>query len=860
MDWVRRRAEWLGAALVFLVTQFVYIRTMVISCPFWDSGEFIATTYTLGIPHPPGNPLYMVIGRFFDMLPIFPLVATRLNWLSTLGASLAAMFTYLATYELWLRARHPERRATMSEESAAAGRDLPQGADPWIPVLASLVAAFFTAFSPTFWTNGTEAETYSTSSFLMVFCVWLILRWGRAGGKTSERNGLFMLLYYLLCLSMAIYLGAPLVLPGIILFAFLVDFRFFGGTRWTAGLVAVLVVLLHPGLLPTEGIWIWGSLVVLVLLSSLLFARSWPAVSGRGLLTWCVLVGVVALSTHFYLMIRAGYHTPHIAEADPSSWPTLWKALIRDQYKPPNPFFERQGSWSSQLGHHFWRYMRNQYDLGLRPEWLGWYLPYLLGLVGIVWQYRREKKGFVLLAVNYVVMTLGLVFYLNFKLDEVRDRDYFFVGAFQFYPVWIGLGAGVLLEGLQQSLQDRRWAYGAGVVTVCLPFLTCSHNWFEHNRHEFYIARDFAYNMLVPLKPDAIIFTNGDNDTFPLWYLQEVEGLRRDVRVANLSLLNTDWYMRQLRDLSRKIDLGWNNSQIDNATAFSSYMEAYTRGYIGRDDLQRFLDDSGLKPYVRSFNAHLLAKDVAVARIVEREYGKRPLYLALTVPDQMGLEKRLVQEGIVFEIEDAGKEDERIDLDATVHNLQDVYRYRGLLKADGTFDAGVAKDDNAMKLVQNYSAAYIEAAREEMRLNRVPDADALLAKAVALAPDAPAIQYSIAMLKMDMGRWSDAESILRKVLDQGQVDYRLFCVLGQAQEAQGHLEEAEGSYRRAQVVSPGSFDPYRYLFSLFWQTKKDPTAALQVLDSWLQQHPDDQKVRRARQVYADSAALLGAKH
>ena len=828
MDWVRRRAEWLGAALVFLVTQFVYIRTMVISCPFWDSGEFIATTYTLGIPHPPGNPLYMVIGRFFDMLPIFPLVATRLNWLSTLGASLAAMFTYLATYELWLRARHPERRATMSEESAAAGRDLPQGADPWIPVLASLVAAFFTAFSPTFWTNGTEAETYSTSSFLMVFCVWLILRWGRAGGKTSERNGLFMLLYYLLCLSMAIYLGAPLVLPGIILFAFLVDFRFFGGTRWTAGLVAVLVVLLHPGLLPTEGIWIWGSLVVLVLLSSLLFARSWPAVSGRGLLTWCVLVGVVALSTHFYLMIRAGYHTPHIAEADPSSWPTLWKALIRDQYKPPNPFFERQGSWSSQLGHHFWRYMRNQYDLGLRPEWLGWYLPYLLGLVGIVWQYRREKKGFVLLAVNYVVMTLGLVFYLNFKLDEVRDRDYFFVGAFQFYPVWIGLGAGVLLEGLQQSLQDRRWAYGAGVVTVCLPFLTCSHNWFEHNRHEFYIARDFAYNMLVPLKPDAIIFTNGDNDTFPLWYLQEVEGLRRDVRVANLSLLNTDWYIRQLRDMEPKIDLGWSNAEIQA--------------------LRPYLDPKSNEP--------VWVKDQAVLRIVAREYGKRPLYVASTVPEQIGLTDRVVMQGVALEVVDPlPGSGERIDPDLTLHNLRDVYLYRGLLRRDGSYDSSVFKDENATHLVHNYSVAYLRVAEALVDRGDVPGAKAALEQAGQISPDFHQVRYALGTLFLHSRRYPEAEEYLRNVIAQGIRDPLVYHDLGRAQEAQGKMSDAEESYRQALAGAPDDFESMRDLFSFLWQAEQKKPEAYQVLVDWNRRHPDDERVTAALQEFADSAGV-----
>ena len=156
------------------------------------------------------------------------------------------------------------------------------GADVWAGHFAGLVAAFFTAFSPTFWTNATEAETYSTSSFLMIFTVWLILVWGRLSGTRAVRNGLFILLYYLLCLSMAIYLGTPLVLPGIVLFAFLVDHHTFASKRWVAAVVAVVTILLHPGLLPNLGVGIWGSLVVAVVVSVLLFGRRWSAVSHRG--------------------------------------------------------------------------------------------------------------------------------------------------------------------------------------------------------------------------------------------------------------------------------------------------------------------------------------------------------------------------------------------------------------------------------------------------------------------------------------------------------------------------------------------------------------------------------------------------
>src|SRR5690606_15865103 len=127
----------------------VYLATLTRNCPFWDSGEFIATSYTLGIPHPPGTPLYVLIGRVITLFPIFEMVATRVNYLSALASSLAAAFTFLVVLELYRALYDPERRG-------ASGKDQ-EGPSPWIGVVAGAVAAFFTAFSRTFWDNAIEA-------------------------------------------------------------------------------------------------------------------------------------------------------------------------------------------------------------------------------------------------------------------------------------------------------------------------------------------------------------------------------------------------------------------------------------------------------------------------------------------------------------------------------------------------------------------------------------------------------------------------------------------------------------------------------------------------------------------------------
>jgi tetratricopeptide (TPR) repeat protein len=876
------RLHWLGFGLVVVVTQAVYLLTMTRTCPFWDSGEFIATSYILGIPHPPGTPLYVLIGRFFSLLPLFPEVASRVNWLSALSSSLASAFSYWMIVELWTRARgrsagglgaagisgsagnasnvpvpgtRPARLAVVGGLGGWLGsvrRALPQ---EWAGCVAGFSGAFFLAFSRTFWDNAIEAEVYALSSLIMALSGWLILRWARWEGPRLAKNGLFALLYYLLCLSMGIHLGTFLVLPGIVLFGLLVDRSSFGEGVWSAWFVAGLLLLLHPGMLPTLGLKVWGPLVGVVALSAVLFGGKWPAVGLRGILTWCLLLALVGISTHAYLMIRAQAN-PGINEADPESWGALWRVLTRDQYKPANPFLERQAPWGVQLTKHFWDYARDQYALGLRLQWLGWLLPYALGLWGAWGQLRRDRRGFVLLGVSYLIMSLGLVFYLNFKTEEVRPRDYFFVASFQYFALWIGLGSGWLVGWLGRSAEGgvaarepgaseraaagtaaapsgggARWlTWGGGALLCLLPFSTCRHYWFEHDRTEFYVARDFAYNMLTPLKPNAILFTNGDNDTFPLWYLQQVEGIRRDVQVANLSLLNTGWYIKQLRDENPKVDFGWSDAEIAR--------------------LRPYLDPRTRRPmYLNTISVH---------RTAEREYRRRPIYLAVTVPDQMGLEDRLEMQGLAFElVEPMPGARERIDADLTLRLNRETFLFRGLLRPDGTTDEGQHMDENARRLLQNYSAGLIRAAEDKVDRGDTAAAEGAIAMAGNLTPWSRPIRYSIGVLLLRMQRFVEAQELFEKLIASGPVDSRLYRLYGRVLEGQDRPAEAEQAYRRALELEPESFDVLMDLASYLWQVARRPEAAIEALRAWDQRHPGDRRVRQAIREIEDATARAG---
>jgi len=175
-------------------------------------------------------------------------------------------------------------------------------------------------------------------------------------------------------------------------------------------------------------------------------------------------------------------------------------------------------------------------------------LPLILGIVGIIYQYLRDKKDFWVVMLLFVLTGIAIVIYLNQTPIQPRERDYAYAGSFYAFTIWIGMAVLALYELLQKIINSKVSAVTA--TTVCMlgaPIIMGAENWDDHNRSGRYMARDFAYNYLNSCDENAIIFTMGDNDTFPIWYIQEVEGVRTDVRVLCLPYLSTDWYINQLR-------------------------------------------------------------------------------------------------------------------------------------------------------------------------------------------------------------------------------------------------------------------------------------------------------------------------
>ena len=216
----------------------------------------------------------------------------------------------------------------------------------------------------------------------------------------------------------------------------------------------------------------------------------------------------------------------------------------------------------------------------------GFPLALVFGLLGIYFQFNRDWKRALALLSVFLATGIMLVLYLNQYDPQPRERDYSYVGSFFIFAIWIGLGISFIQQKIKEFFEDSNISAFISITITCfifilMTFTMAATDYKEHSRKGNYVAWDYGYNLLNSCEPNAIIFTNGDNDTFPLWYLQEVEKIRTDVRVVNLSLLNTPWYIEQLMNLEPKLDIQFDNALLKNDIykIENNYTISTTEGY-----------------------------------------------------------------------------------------------------------------------------------------------------------------------------------------------------------------------------------------------------------------------------------------
>lgn len=843
-----RRLTQLIALFVLLVAVSVYLITLTPTVPFWDSGEFIAVSWILGIPHPPGTPFYVLLGRIATMVP-WASIAQRVNALSAVSSALAVMFTYLVGLK-FLRLVQGKERTT---------------SDRWIAHLGAVTGALLLAFSDSFWENSIEAEVYATMSFAQIFVLWLGLRWWEEH-EVKPAVGPLLLATYVMWLCVGLHLGVAIMSLPLLALVFLVDRKVatlflmpfltsllvtMGLERLAGGVLALgtftfivysmqkklngwVVAGCAAAALYGMGIAfgdsdfgpasaIVASLAVLVPMALL----AWRHREGR-ILALALLLMVVGYSTHLYLPIRAAQH-PGVNEGDPSNWENLRDLLERKQYGTMN-MFVRRGTLENQLNKEFWRYFNRQWpvvpsqtpkgpvfptDQPMRSA-----IPLLLGVAGMVWHFRKEKTSFLTQFIFVGVTTAGMIVFLNFSDHEVRERDYFFQSGFHAYALWIGMGVSWLVSWVRDSFEagtPRTLATAAtGLLLALQPVGLLWNLWFTHDRRGNTIARDYAYNMLAPLAPNSFVFTNGDNDTFPLWYIQQVENFRKDVRVVNLSLLNTDWYIRQLRDEEPKVPIA-----LDDAT-----IKMLARGFVQ--------DESGRVIYTNQYMVqHIIQQD----RTADGKGWHKQPYFAVTVPEHMGLDPYFTLEALVYRVNRDSLQGD-VDVEATRNALYKTFRYGGLFKPDGSWDPSVYKDENSATLSRNYAAAHLQLAFKYRRAGDLDRGIAELERVARMFPDYVEVQLPLGGFYMDRGDTAKAMELYAKLAADNPRDPEARYYHGVSMLYRGKIAEGVQELEAAIQNDPNYNLPYYAAYTALWSAGQHERA-LSYLERWLALHPDD---------------------
>ncbi|MDX5423053.1 MAG: DUF2723 domain-containing protein [Hymenobacteraceae bacterium] len=640
--------------VVFLIATTVYVLTLEPTASYWDAGEFIACSYKLLVPHPPGAPFYLLVGRIFSMFAGDPSqVAWWVNLLSALCSSFTVLFLFWTITIL--------AKKLLIKEGAE-----PTQGNILLIMGSGAVGALAYTFSDSAWFSAVEAEVYAMSSFFTAIVFWAILRWEQKVGEAYSDKWL-ILIAYLVGLSIGAHLLNLVTIPAL---AFVYYFRLYKPTFWggvAAFLVSAVIVVailwgVIPGLPSVAGrfeVFFVNSLglpfssgiiaFLLLLILAIVFGLRYSIKHNNRVLNTAILSFIFILigySSYMMIPIRSSYN-PTIDENDPDDILSFVAYLKREQYgdRPllygpqynAQPVDQEQGAaryvkgesnyiktgnkvepvydskdktllpriysdnpqhvqeykkWVDlregqaptfgqnlsfllryQLGHMYWRYFlwnfagRESDVQNAGVLWFGksdpnapgrvlesearncfYLIPLLIGILGLIYHVRKDEKDAFIVGLLFFFTGMAIALYLNQPPVEPRERDYTFAGSFYAFSIWIGLGVMGVADLLRRAVKSASTrAVVATVVGLAVPGMMAAEGWDDHDRSNRYHSVDSARNLLDSCAPNAILFTNGDNDTFPLWYVQEVEGYRTDVRVAVLSYLNTDWYIDQMK-------------------------------------------------------------------------------------------------------------------------------------------------------------------------------------------------------------------------------------------------------------------------------------------------------------------------
>ena len=674
----------ISAAAVFVTAAIIYLMTIEPSASFWDCGEFIASSYKLEVGHPPGNPVFQLVARFFTMFTDNMHAAVAVNAMSAVCSALTVFFLYLTIVFLAKRLVRPDADGKWSVGQAIAIYG------------SGIVGSLIYCFSDTFWFSAVEGEVYAMSSLVTALVFWAMTKWYEQA-DSPYANRWIVLISFLMGLSIGIHLLNLLAIPALV---FLYYYRKREDGHYTfweyvkifavgCVILAVILFIIIP-FLPKTAAYVdlffvnvlglpfnTGAAFFMVALLALCFWGLFMTMKKEKVLANTVLLCfttiIIGFSIFSIIIIRSSVKTP-TNEYQPDNPFTLVRYLGREQYgsnpliygqyfdapydiEVPEywaplgdryiktdgqitPVYKSEGKmffprmWATspdgryedfysaymdgkgkaipgqtyrkptfganlkfffdyQMNWMYWRYFMwnfagrqndihspvpgelftGNWESGIgfidkarlgdqsdAPAYLKdnkaknhyYMLPLLFGIIGIFFQFARDRRGSWVTFLMFFMTGIAIVIYLNQPPYQVRERDYAYAGSFYAFSIWAGFAVLALYTAVSRAVSNSRaarTAVAAAVSIACLgvPVLMAQQNWDDHDRSNRATAVEMARNYLNSVGPQGILITHGDNDTFPLWYAQEVEDVRTDVRICNTSLLGTDWHIDQMK-------------------------------------------------------------------------------------------------------------------------------------------------------------------------------------------------------------------------------------------------------------------------------------------------------------------------
>lgn len=759
-----KRLYQIFALLSFVLALVVYTLTAQDSVPFWDCSEFSAAAILQQVPHPPGAPLFLMIGKIFDVILPFGDPGWRLNMVSAVSSSFVILLTFIIATKVIrnFTGNHPK---SLGEAISVYG--------------SSFVGAAAFTFSDTFWFNAVESEVYALSTLFVALMIYLIMKWNEEADEPGHEKYL-LLLAYVVGLSTGVHLLAVLTIPSIVYIVYFRKYNFsiegFFITTLIAGFILYIiypvVVKYVPALLAghspgrndareydIQDSFLLTLLPVIAIVGSAI-ALWWSMKEKRRVISMictAFLLVIIGYTTYTQILIRSNVNPP-MNENEPKNFETLASYLGREQYGdspswprryqeedrfvrkylakdasgnyiygpwyPPGTESVQQADgqviqkkvWDKidfageinymfkyQIYHMYIRYFMWNFSGRASDEedapWVAFekaskfdninyrngfrdnypirffFIPVLIGLIGLLAHFSADKKMFWAYLVMFLLLGVLAALAQAQQDPQPRERDYFYIGSFMIWSIWIGLGVYNLIEVVTRKKFNSALASIVVLLgLIAVPVNMAYSGWKVHDRTGNSLPFDYSYNLLQSAEENAIIFTNGDNDTFPVWYIQDVMGVRRDVRIVNLSLGNTLWYVHQLKNRkpwgAEKIPLTFSNDSLE-VDEFSSKALSYDFGPkktlripVRKEILAQYTDDSTV-----------INRGLFQTRVEGRPMGERG-----------GQEIQLyrIQDKVIFDILQTTKFERPVYFSTTVGpdayaGLIEYFRYEGLL-------------------------------------------------------------------------------------------------------------------------------------------------------------------------------------